>query len=222
MLGTAPPLLKAAAAIAALAVGHGLTSSGEPNATTRQPASRGVRLAAAPPAFVFAALIAVLPTVATVDFGVAGGPMRLEALLMVPLLAIFTVVFSGPFALPVLLVLAWRNARGVGLQVLWGLLATLPAMAFFAVAVPGQLTWSVAGAIVLGGALGGLAASAARDGVETFLSALPSLGARASVRLAALCARWAGRAAAREDAMLPNAARPARAIAAVPTRGETL
>ena len=170
MLGTAPTLLKTIAALVALAAAPRIACG--PGDEDCDPAPLAVRVAAVPPAFLFAAVIAVLPTVATLHLGSGVGPTQLQALLIVPLLAFFTVVFSGPVARPILLVMAWRDVRGVGWQVLWGLLATLPAMAFFAQSMPNQLTWPVAGAILLGGALGGLAASAARDGVEDALLAI--------------------------------------------------
>ena len=143
-----------------------------PDRLTRQPARMGTRLFATVPAFVVACLLAPLPTVAamalTGEFGMTTtwGPSAMRALMILPVLAVFTGVFSGPFAVPILVAMALRDVRGLVPHVGLGMLATLPAMAFFVASVPGELTGTVAAAIVAGGALGGFAASAVRDAVE--------------------------------------------------------
>ena len=147
-----------------------------PDRLTRPPASLPTRLVAATVAFGLACVVAPIPTVATLMLtdpsfmGTAAstiwGPSALRALAVLPILAFFTGVFSGPFALPTLLAMAARDARGVAAHVLLGALVTLPAMLLFAASIPGELSPAIAGAIVGGGALGGIAASSVRDTFE--------------------------------------------------------
>lgn len=145
-----------------------------PDRLTREPAPRGARLFAAVPAFAVACVLSPLPTLAvaivTDASGLLGGwgPNALKALMILPILAVFTGIFSGPFAAPILLAMAWRDVRGLVPHVGLGMLATLPAMAFFAASMPRQLDATIAGAIVAGGAIGGFAASAVRDAVEAY------------------------------------------------------
>ena len=127
-----------------------------------------MRLLALPPAFGLACLIASLPTLALTAC-IAHGPMGAIALFLLPVLAILTALFAGPFALPVMLWMAVRNVRSVGAQVLGGTLASIPATVLFAATMEG-LTGPIVGAILGGGALGGLTVSAVRDGVERHLS----------------------------------------------------
>ena len=138
----------------------------EPSFLRRPAASRFARLVAAPFGFGVACLVAPLPVLALPEIA---GEVGTPVLLMLPVLALFTGVFAGPFALPVILAMAWRDVRSVGWQVAWGMAVTLPAMAFFVASMPGELSATVAGAILSGGAIGGLACSATRDGVETVL-----------------------------------------------------
>ena len=134
----------------------------------RPQAGRLIRLAAGLFGFGAACLAAPLPVLAIPGFG-GISPSGSEVLLLLPILAIFTAIFAGAFALPIILSLAWCDVRSVGCQVAWGMAATLPAMAFFAVSMPGDLTGPIASAIVIGGAVGGFVCSAARDGVETLM-----------------------------------------------------
>ena len=138
----------------------------------RPPAHILVRLAAVPIAFGMACLVAPLPTLmakealAGVDEGLTGMTgWHLRDLALLPLLSIFTALFSGPVALPILFVLACRNARGVGLQTLLGTIAAIPAMILFVVLMA-PLPPAIALTILTGGAVGGFVASSARDGVE--------------------------------------------------------
>ena len=159
------------------------------------------RLLGVPFAFAAACLVAPLPVLVLPELasGTTGPGFKPSILLFLPLLALFTGAFSGPFALPALLVLAVRDTRSVGLHVALGALVTLPAMAFFAASVPGELSSGLAGAMVLGGGMGGLAASAVRDRVEAVAR-----------RVLATRRGWLGARAA------------APAISPVPTAGETL
>ena len=139
---------------------------------SERPAPLPARLLAVPPALVAACLVAPLPTLALPSLGpvaawTGGGDPAV--LLRLPLFAIFTGLFAGPFALPVLVVMAVRNARSVGANVLAGSLVTLPAMGAFELLF-GLLTGPVVGAILGGGALGGLVASAVRDRIEGALA----------------------------------------------------
>ena len=153
-----------------------------PDRLVREPAPLSGRLLATVPAFVVACIVAPLPTVAVMmltdgfGFGASWGPGATRALMILPVLSFFTGLFSGPFALPILVAMAWRDVRGLVPHVALGMLATLPAMAFFAASVPGELSAAVAAAIVAGGALGGFAASAARDAVEECAIALGGFG----------------------------------------------
>lgn len=159
------------------------------------------RLLGVPFAFAAACLVAPLPVLVLPELagGATGTDLGPAILLVLPLLALFTGVFAGPFALPALLVLAVRDTRSVGIHVALGALATLPAMAFFQASMPGELTPGLAGAMVLGGGMGGLAASAVRDRVEAI-------------------AAWG--VDARRERLAIRAAAPA--ISPVPTARETL
>ena len=130
-----------------------------------------MRLLALPPAFGLAYLVAPLPTLAVPMFAtdIVQGSAGASPLLFLPILAVFTALFAGPFALPVMLWMAVRNVRSVGAQVAGGLLSSVPAMVLFAATMEG-LTGPIIGAILGGGALGGLTVSAVRDGVERHLS----------------------------------------------------
>ena len=147
------------------------------------------RLIAVPLAFAVAAVVAVLPTAALDELAsVIGGPPAGpgDALLLVPLLAVHTCIFAGPFALPVLLALAAWNRNGVALHVVLGTLSTLPAMGAFALVFPGGLGPSIVGSILAGGALGGLAAQIARGAAER---ALVGLERRVRARIGGATAR---------------------------------
>ena len=87
-------------------------------------------------------------------------------LLCLPVLAFLVAFFAGPFALPVLLLMAARDMRGILAHVVLGATVTLPAMAVFSLVMPRELDAPLVGAILAGGALGGFAASAARDATE--------------------------------------------------------
>ena len=147
-----------------------------PDRLTRAPVPLGARLLAAPAAFVVACALSPLPVLALwaasggVDPGSHGatlwGPAALGVLLFLPVLLFLVGLFAGPFALPVLVLMAALDLRGLPAHVALGMAVTLPAMAAFSLAVPDALNGPVAGAILAGGALGGFAASAARDFVE--------------------------------------------------------
>ena len=127
------------------------------------------RLVAAPTAFGLACVIAPLPTMTlpamVAGAGFDGGP---AILLTLPLFAILTAIFAGPFALPIILALAVRGVRSVGAHVGLGIVASVPAMLLFAATMEGLAT-PVIGAILGGGALGGLTVSAVRDNAERWL-----------------------------------------------------
>ena len=148
------------------------------------------RLLAVPLAFGVACIVAPLPTMTlpaiTGDAFGSGSGTGAAILFTLPIFAIFTAIFSGPFALPIILVLAVRNVRSVGVHVGLGVLASVPAMILFALSMEG-LTASVIGAILGGGALGGLTVSATRENVERWLGG--SSGSRAGFGPAALPSR---------------------------------
>ena len=145
-----------------------------PDRLTREPAPLGARLLAAVPGFIVACLVAPIPTAAFfsfpgTEFSMGGwGLGAMRGLMILPIFWGFTAVFSGPFALPVLFAMAWRDARGLVPHVGLGIAATLPAMAWFQAAMSGGLPAPIVGTILAGGALGGFAASAARDAVESW------------------------------------------------------
>ena len=147
---------------------HEPSSTHEPHSIT----PFWIRMLAVPAAFATACLVAPLPTMAlpSLEPNVFsdGGP---GVLLALPLFALFTGIFAGPFALPIILVLAARNVRSVGAHVGLGALASVPAMFLFSALMEG-LSAPIAGAIVGGGALGGLTVSAVRENVERWLSSL--------------------------------------------------
>ena len=94
--------------------------------------SLSLRLLAVPPAFAAACLVGPLPTLAVFAAGSgAWGPMANAMLFLLPVLSLFTAIFSVPFALPIMLWLAATDRRGVGLQVVLGMLAAIPATIWF-------------------------------------------------------------------------------------------
>ena len=168
-----------AATTGAIPAGAGTLRSTIPPFGDRPPAPLLVRLAATGPAYAFACLVASLPTAMLIPNGTEAPDGAARLLLgdlvatfppdVVAALTVFIAIFAAPVAVPTLLVLAARNVRGVGIQVGLGTLATLPAIALFLLLPGVPLPLSIVGTILAGGALGGLAASSARDGMEMTL-----------------------------------------------------
>ena len=143
-----------------------------PNHRCRPPAPAGARLFAALPGFVSACLVAPVPFLATAILArdpvveAVLGSHVLIALLFLPFAAFFVGMVAGPIALPVLLVMAARDVRGVRAHAALGALVTLPPLAVVTTHTTSAPTGAEMAAVVVGGAIGGIAASVVRDATE--------------------------------------------------------